>query len=89
MSAISSPNVAGRLPSGLIAELMGIPRSDGEHLYELTELMHTTDDAIAPPDRRVAAMIEMLGYADGVARDKRAKPADDIATTLVAGRDRR
>ena len=76
-------DVAGRLPSGLIAELMGIPRSDGEHLYELTELMHTTDDTIAPPDRRVAAMIEMLGYADEVARDKRAKPADDIASALV------
>jgi cytochrome P450 len=31
-------DVAGRPPSGLLAELMGIPRTDGEHLYELTEL---------------------------------------------------
>jgi cytochrome P450 len=29
-------DVTGRLPSGLIAELMGMPRSDGERLYELT-----------------------------------------------------
>ncbi len=42
-------DVAGRLPSGVISELMGIPRANGEHLYELTELMHTTDDAVAPP----------------------------------------
>src|SRR5207344_70434 len=37
-------DVAGRLPSALIAELLGIPREDGERLYELTEIMHTTDD---------------------------------------------
>ena len=43
-------DVAGRLPSGLIAELMGIPRADGERLYELTEIMHTTDDTVAPPE---------------------------------------
>ena len=76
-------DVAGRLPSGLIAELMGIPRADGEHLYDLTELMHTNDDAVAPPEQRVAAMVEMLGYADEVARAKREKPGDDIASTLV------
>jgi cytochrome P450 len=76
-------DVAGRLPSGLIAELMGIPRADGEHLYELTELMHTNDDAAAPPERRAAAMIEMLNYADQVSQAKREKPTDDIASTLV------
>ena len=68
-------DIAGRLPSGLIAELMGIPRADGEHLYDLTELMHTTDDAVAPPERRAAAMIEMLNYADGVAPRRGRTPA--------------
>lgn len=75
--------VAGRLPSGLIAELMGIPRSDGERLYELTEIMHTTDPAAVTPERQLEAMVEMLTYADGVAREKRAHPADDIASSLV------
>lgn len=76
-------DIAGRLPSGLIAELMGIPRSDGERLYELTELMHTTDDAVAPPERRAEAMVEMLSSAQQVADDKRRNPGDDIASTLV------
>jgi len=76
-------DVAGRLPSGLIAELMGIPRSDGERLYELTELMHTTDTAAVSQQRQLAAMAEMLAYADSVATDKRADPADDIASALV------
>lgn len=76
-------DVAGRLPSGLIAELMGIPRPDGERLYELTEIMHTTDPAAVTPERQLEAITEMLDYAGGVARDKRAHPAGDIATTLV------
>jgi cytochrome P450 len=76
-------DVAGRLPSGLIAELMGIPRSDGERLYELTEIMHTTDPAAVTPERQLEAITEMLGYAAGVAQEKRARPAGDIATTLV------
>jgi cytochrome P450 len=52
-------DIAGRLPSALIAELMGIPRADGERLYELTEIMHTTDDAVAPPEKKGAAIMAM------------------------------
>lgn len=76
-------DAAGRLPSGLIAELMGIPRSDGERLYELTEIMHTTDPSVVTPERQMEAVGEMLMYAAGVAAEKRSRPADDIASTLV------
>ena len=75
--------IAGRLPSGLIAELMGMPRVDGERLYDLTEIMHTNDDAIAPPEIKMNAVGEMLGYAQSVADLKRQSPADDLATILV------
>lgn len=76
-------DVAGRLPSGLIAEMMGIPRSDGERLYELTEIMHTTDPSVVSQERQLEAVAEMLMYADSVAREKRSRPSDDIASTLV------
>lgn len=76
-------DIAGRLPSALIAELMGIPRADGERLYELTEIMHTTDDAVAPPEKKGMAILEMLTYAQSVAEHKRANPGDDIASALV------
>jgi cytochrome P450 len=76
-------DVAGRLPSGLIAELMGIPRSDGERLYELTEIMHTTDDSVHPLEERMRAVVEMLTYAAGVVEEKRRAPAGDIASLLV------
>ena len=75
--------IAGRLPSGLIAELMGMPRADGERLYDLTEIMHTNDDAIAPPEIKMNAVGEMLGYAQSVADLKRQSPGDDLATILV------
>ena len=75
--------IAGRLPSGLIAELMGMPRHDGERLYDLTEIMHTNDDAVAPPHVKAAAIGEMLGYAQSVADRKRSEPGDDLATLLV------
>ncbi len=76
-------DIAGRLPSALIAELLGIPRADGERLYELTEIMHTTDDTVAPPEKKGLAILEMLTYAQSVADQKRANPGDDIASALV------
>ena len=62
---------------------MGIPRADGERLYELTELMHTTDDAVASPEERMAATVEMLTYAGDTAARKRRDPGGDIASQLV------
>ena len=76
-------DIAGRLPSGLIAELVGMPRADGERLYELTEIMHTTDLTVAPPEVKAAATEEMLAYGLAVAEEKRRNPGDDIATALV------
>lgn len=76
-------DIAGRLPSGLIAELMGVPRADGERLYQLTEIMHTTDPDAVTPEQQVGAITEMLAYAASVARDKLQHPADDIASNLV------
>jgi hypothetical protein len=78
-------DIAGRLPSGLIAELMGIPRSDGERLYELTEIMHTQDSSEEFRAKQMGAIGEMLGYAQSVAERKRAEPGNDIATMLVEG----
>jgi cytochrome P450 len=75
-------DIAGRLPSGLIAELMGISRADGERLYELTEIMHTFDPSVSI-ERRGAAMQEMLQYGSEVAEHKRQHPGDDIASVLV------
>jgi cytochrome P450 len=72
--------VAGELPSALIAELVGIPRDDGRKLYELTEAMHSDGD-VAGAQRAVG---EMFAYSAGVRSAKRARPGDDLASVLLA-----
>jgi cytochrome P450 len=74
--------IAGELPSYVIAHLMGIPLDDGRRLYEWTEKMHSSSEAV-PPLEKQAASIQMLGYALGVAEEKRKNPGDDLATRLL------
>ena len=73
--------IALRLPSGLIAELMGIPREDSDHLYTLPPTRHTNDDPPASIESTIAAMQEILMYGQSMADLKRKSPSDDLATT--------
>jgi cytochrome P450 len=73
-------DVAGELPSYLIAELVGIPLEDGRKLYELTEVMHSADNA----PESAQAMAEMFAYSAGVRAAKRARPGADLASVLLA-----
>ncbi|MEM9174299.1 MAG: cytochrome P450 [Myxococcota bacterium] len=74
--------VAGELPSYVIAELLGLPLEDGRKLYQLTETIHSSTEAVGQA-AQVAAGIEMFSYAARVAAEKRAKPGDDLATRLL------
>ena len=76
--------VAGELPSYVIAELMGIPLDDGRELYRLTERMHTADRSPEGIASGTQAIFEMLSYANGIRAAKRERPANDIASTLLA-----
>lgn len=77
-------DVAGELPSYVIAELMGIPLDDGRELYRLTERMHTADRSPEGLASGTQAIFEMLSYANGIRGEKRERPANDIASTLLA-----
>lgn len=74
--------VAGEMPSLVIAEIMGIPSDDGRRLYHLTEIMHSGDPAISD-EVRLEAVLEMHAYAAATAEAKRRRPADDVASALV------
>lgn len=76
--------VAGELPSYVIAELMGIPLDDGRELYRLTERMHTADRTPEGQADGAQAIFQMLSYAAGIRDEKRQRPANDIASTLLA-----
>ena len=75
-------DIAGALPSYVIAELLGIPLEDGYRLYELTEIMHSGVPGEHNP-RATEAAIQMFAYAGELAARKRAQPGDDIATSLL------
>ncbi len=74
--------VAGELPSYVIAALLGIPLDDGRRLYVLTEKMHS-DPSVVPPEEQWAAREEMLRYARDIAAAKRKQRGDDLASSLV------
>jgi len=75
-------DVAGEMPSYVIAELMGLPLDDGRELYKLTEIIHSAPEALAL-NERVEAVFKMFGYASEVIKEKRAHPADDLASRLL------
>src|SRR5262249_21355433 len=77
-------DVAGELPSYVIAELMGIPLDDGRELYRLTERMHTAAPTPQGLADAQAAILEMMTYANGIRTAKRTRPGNDIASTLLA-----
>jgi len=73
-------DVAGALPSYVIAEILGIPLDDGRRLYELTEILHT---GFVGDGANEQAMMQMFQYGTELAARKRVEPGDDIATSLL------
>ena len=73
-------DVAGALPSYVIAELLGIPLEDGRRLYHLTEIMNT--GTVGDPVAKDAQM-QMFVYGNELAARKHTDPGDDIATSLL------
>jgi len=74
--------VAGELPSYVIAELTGIPLDDGRELYKLTEIIHTASEVLEE-GAQFQAIMKMFGYAQEVYRNKLDKPTDDLASQIV------
>ncbi len=75
-------DIAGEMPSFVIADLLGIPLDDGRRLYHLTETIHAAPESV-PPGAGMAAVVELFNYAHQVAEDKRRQPGDDLATQIL------
>ncbi|MCH1555838.1 MAG: cytochrome P450, partial [Pseudomonadales bacterium] len=75
--------VAGEMPSFVIADLMGLPLTDGRDLYRLTEVIHS-DPASLPEGAGAAAVGAMFEYGLSVIKEKRARPGDDLASQLLS-----
>lgn len=79
-------DVSVELPLQVIAELVGVPHDDRHRVFALTEIMmsvgdpdlgHTVEDARA-------AITEMFGYVDALARERLASPGDDLLSRILA-----
>ena len=66
-------DVAGLMPSYVIADMFGIPHEDGVALYNLTEAIHAAPESQAA-GAAMDAVMEMFNYANGVWHARRAEP---------------
>ena len=73
-------DVASELPLQAIAELLGVPQEDRRKLFAWSNRMIGSGK---PGDDPTQAAAELLGYAMGLAEERRRCPVDDIITTLV------
>src|SRR3546814_3521222 len=77
-------DIAGEMPSFVIAELLGIPLEDGRTLYHLTETLHAAAASVGVAAQQ-AAFGRMYTSASQVFAQKREEPGDDLATPLATG----
>ncbi|MCV7246487.1 cytochrome P450 [Mycobacterium mantenii] len=77
--------VAYQLPLHMIADIVGIPRSDREWLFgKVNVLLQASDPrSFLKPQEREAIMGEMFSYAHELGAAKRREPADDVWTKLT------
>lgn len=77
-------DLAGEMPSFVIADILGIPLEDGRALYHHTETIHSSEEVVRHQDRQ-AAVGAMYAYSQEVWADKRERPDDDLASLLANG----
>jgi cytochrome P450 len=75
-------DLAGEMPSYVIADVLGIPLEDGRVLYHHTEALHSSRDVVGE-EAQAEAFFEMFTYASEVYAAKRADPSDDLASLLA------
>ncbi|MER5867103.1 cytochrome P450 [Kitasatospora sp. NPDC002040] len=79
--------VALPLPIAVVGELIGVPRADQGRFHRLGEDAERLLEPVRSPAdwaRADRAVLELRAYFADLLRERRARPADDLASTLVA-----
>ncbi|MFF0817091.1 cytochrome P450 [Rhodococcus sp. NPDC003318] len=74
--------IAAELPLQAIAELIGVPQDDRGKVFDWSNEMIGGDDPEYDVDP-LDAVSQLIGYAYGMADERRRCPANDIVTTLI------
>ena len=77
--------VAAALPLQIICDMLGIPRSDNQRIFELTNTILGVGDPeyVQTLEELMSAGMELFQYGLTLAQDRLDNPRDDIATTLM------
>ncbi|MFV8131164.1 cytochrome P450 family protein [Streptomyces syringium] len=76
---------AGPLPITVICDLLGIPKEDRQDFRAWTDALITPDRT--RPELAKQAVGSMMRFFAGLIASKRADPADDLLSDLIAARD--
>ena len=84
-------DVSAKLPLAVIAEMFGIPRSDWEMMFRLSNAMIGATDPEYMRGGTIMeglqqARMEFFDYFSQLVADRRKNPRDDLATALANGR---
>ena len=81
-------DVCAKLPAQVVGELMGIPREDWPRIHAWSEMNSGGQDpdiaAGYAGDAAMSATVDMAMYAIELAGRRRAAPADDLTTLMLA-----
>ncbi|BBJ44195.1 cytochrome P450 [Streptomyces antimycoticus] len=82
-------DVACELPLQAIAELIGVPQQDRSKIFDWSNKMVAYDDPELAITEEIGAesAMELISYAMNLAADRKACPAKDIVSRLVAAED--
>jgi methyl-branched lipid omega-hydroxylase len=78
--------IAAPLPLQIICEMMGIPESDTEQIFQWTNVILGAGDPEygGTYEALMNAALGMFAYAQALGDDRRANPRDDITSVLMA-----
>jgi len=78
--------IAAPLPLQIICEMMGIPESDTERVFQWTNVILGAGDPEygGSYEALMNAALEMFAYAQALGEDRRANPRDDITSVLMS-----
>lgn len=75
-------DVAGEMPSFVVADMLGLPPQEGRQLYHWTEIVHTDRSAVSE-EQRTEAVMALVGRGMEVYYERRADPGDDLGSVIA------
>jgi cytochrome P450 len=80
-------DVALLFPNVIFMDLMGLPREDAEQFQEWeVAILHGDRTSVDTPERRMQAMIAVMGYFAQLIAQRRQEPRDDLVSYVLAQR---